>query len=68
MANLFSKISGIVKKEIASGDLKKKVEDLTGSSVEDLGAQALEKAKGVVEEKTRDKEGILGMVNKIVKQ
>lgn len=68
MANLFSKISGIFKKEIASGDLKKKVEDLTGSSVEDLGAQALEKAKGVVEEKTRDKEGILGMVNKIVKQ
>ena len=68
MANLFSKISGIFKKEIASGDLKKKVEDLTGSSVEDLGAQALEKAKDVVEEKTRDKEGILGMVNKIVKQ
>lgn len=68
MANLFSKISGIFKKEIASGDLKKKVEDLTGSSVEDLGAQALEKVKDVVEEKTRDKEGILGMVNKIVKQ
>lgn len=63
MANLFSKISGIVKKEIASGNLQKKVEDVTGTSVEDLG----EKAKDIVEEKTRSKSGFLGLVNKIAK-
>jgi len=63
MGNLFEKISGVVKKEIASGDLKKKVEDVTGTSVEDLG----EKAKDVVEEKTRSKSGFLGLVNKIAK-
>lgn len=68
MSDLFSKISDAVQKEIASGDLKKKVEDLTGTTVEDLGAQALQKAKGVVEEKTRGKDGILGMVNNIVKK
>lgn len=63
MGNLFEKISGVIKKEIASGDLKKKVEDVTGTSVEDLG----EKAKDVVEEKTRSKSGFLGLVNKIAK-
>lgn len=68
MSDLLSTISNAVQKEIASGDLKKKVEDLTGTTVEDLGNQALQKAKEVVEEKTRGKDGILGMVNNIVKQ
>ena len=63
MSSLLSKIGDAVKKEIASGDLKKKVEDATGSSVEELG----EKAKDVIEEKTRSKSGFLGLVNKITK-
>lgn len=63
MASLLSKISGVVKKEIASGDLKNKIESATGSSVEELG----EKAKDFIEEKTRSKGGLLGLVNKIVK-
>lgn len=63
MSSLLSKIGDAVKKEITSGDLKKKVEDVTGTSVEDLG----EKAKDVIEEKTRSKSGFLGIVNKISK-
>ena len=68
MNDLISKIGDAVQKEIASGDLKKKVEDLTGTSVEQLGAQALQKAKEFVSDKTQDKDGILGMVNEIVNQ
>ena len=66
--SLISKIGDAVKKEISSGDLVKKVEDITGTSVEDLGSEALDKAKDVVEAKTRSKSGFLGLVNKIVKQ